>query len=119
MKRNICLAILLTVFCCAFLTGCYLGSNNNVLENSANDKATQYIENKYGFVPNVISAELGDVYERGARDAMVTMEYNGREFLVYIYNINLPIIQGNCCDNYQKTDIDRYLYHKGMLLHNY
>ncbi len=106
MKRNICLAILLTVFCCAFLTGCYLGSNNNVLENSANDKATQYIENKYGFVPNVISAELGDVYERGARDAMVTMEYNGREFLVYIYNINLPIIQGNCCDNYQKTDIE-------------
>lgn len=118
MKRNIFLVLLMTFLCCICFSGCFflqgnsnhsntnLISNNSIEEDSAQKAAIQYIEDKYGFTPSVLGVELGDVYERGKKDAMVTMEYNGREFLVYIYNINLSLNPYNYCDSYQKTDIE-------------
>ena len=116
MKRNIILILLLMIMCCICFSGCFFlhgNSNNNIIISNSNTQkdsakriASEYVENKYGFTPTVLLVELGKDNVTGAGDAMVTMRYNGREFLVYVKDVDSAAAQPYCCDNYQKQDIE-------------
>ncbi len=107
MKKTKITTLLL---CCSLLfSAC--DSKEQKVENDKNlrqaeSNAISYIENKYGFTPEIIESEL----ERQAglfgsspdTTAMIKMSYNGKEFSVYIDGKDKNT-EG--ADNYQQSEI--------------
>ena len=100
----------LILLCCTFLfAGC--DSEEQKAENEKNLKqaegnAVNYIEQKYGFKPEIIESELernqGMFGSVPLTTAMIRMAYNGKEFSVYIDGKNENT---DGADNYQQGEI--------------
>lgn len=107
MKKNKIIAFLLT--CSLLLSGC--DSKEQQAENEKNlrqaeKNAVTYIEEKYGFTPEIIESELeryggmfGSIPES---TVMVRMSYNNKEFSVYIDG---ETKNTDGADNYQQEEI--------------
>lgn len=107
MKKNKIIAFLLT--CSLLLSGC--DSKEQKAENEKNlrqaeKNAVSYIEEKYGFTPEIIESELerhggmfGSIPES---TVMVRMSYNNKEFSVYIDG---ETKNTDGADNYQQEEI--------------
>ena len=107
MKKNKIIAFLLT--CSLLLSGC--DSKEQKAENEKNlrqaeKNAVTYIEEKYGFTPEIIESELeryggmfGSIPES---TVMVRMSYNNKEFSVYIDG---ETKNTDGADNYQQEEI--------------
>lgn len=118
MRRKLVALIILSIMMCG-LTGCLSEEQKEQVEKyeeQAEENAIDYIEEKYGFKAKVISSKYtlqGDPPSPSSY-CIVTMQYEGTGFKVYIdgyneYNDFDNIDKSQMGDNYQSEDIQNDL----------
>lgn len=114
MKKIIMFIVMLILL----ITGCATSGKEREkreeYKEQAKENAVKYIEQKYGFIPEILSAECtfsnSDMFSSSClSDVIVNFEYNGKKSQVLVSG-DKESIKGK--DNYQSDELSNYVINK-------